>query len=259
MKEILSKFGISDFFIYICPGSIIFVSLFLWIKPDFDSNFWKPHLLAAFLILISVYSLGLILASYNRKAQTQYLLLSQPKKDGWLIKVFRLFWKFSSRHPDRYYAEYTIRIKEQIERLDVPPGLSKITTYWEYLEIYRKLIIDRSTDGNKFIEVEAENYQRRSLFAMGISIAIFLVTIQVIFRVIIIELGSIFEIFNNLNGKLHDIDIIHLIVIASIGIIASIGLRQVAFRMFIIELYLTACMRYPVDEEPSTIIIGECG
>jgi len=252
MKEILEKFGISEFFSYICPGAIILTSLLLWIKPNFKTNIWEHDLLVTFFILIFAYTLGLILSSYNRTAEIRYLLSSQRLQKGLLQTVLmyamRLFWRFSSRPPDRYFTEYNLQILEGLERLGVTSDLQNITTSWERLKIFRTLIIDRSSDDNKVIENEADNFQRKSLFAMGVSIALFLLAIQAIFRLIIFDIFNIFKTANNFSGIIPDIGTVILLAISVLGIIASLELRQVAFRLLNIELYLTTCMRYSSDE-----------
>ena len=64
MKEILEKFGLSEFFAYICPGVILLSSLALWKWPDFTSDFWKQQAVVLLLGFILSYILGLILASF---------------------------------------------------------------------------------------------------------------------------------------------------------------------------------------------------
>lgn len=122
MKEILEKFGLSEFFAYICPGMLSLFSLTLWKWPDFNQPFWNREVLAAISILILSYTLGLILASLNHIAWTRYPRSTQEDRSGFLRKIranviLFLLYHFPPPRSASFTVEAGLRITEDLVRL----------------------------------------------------------------------------------------------------------------------------------------------
>ena len=125
MKEIAEKIGLSDFFAYICPGTILLFSFVLWMRPDFKSPPWelilKQQFLAILLFSILAYTLGLLLSSVNQMMQVRYYRLDLREAGG----IFRQAWRrtirflyyFPSPRMTPQLVDANLRIAEDLERL----------------------------------------------------------------------------------------------------------------------------------------------
>lgn len=249
MKEILEKFGASEFFAYICPGVILLTSLALWTELHFGSLFWKQQALVIILVLIISYILGLMLASFNDRAQAHY-----PHPTSGRGRVCQ-GWQSAIRLPDRFPAspsfaraivEANLVVAQDLERLSGISGLSSFASPWDRLVIYRALKAGRVGDKGLSILVAADTYHRRCLFCMGMALALLLVAIQSLLRFLLLILPCI---LGSWHSAFPPVSSSWLIVLGLFGVWASFELRQVAIRLWGLERYLTASLSLPEMEK----------
>ena len=233
MKEVLEKFGLVEFFAYICPGLILLTSLALWTRLNFDAPFWKQEALVIVLVLILSYILGLILASFNDMSQRQYHRS---------IGAIRILYSFPSPRFTPSVVQANLTIAEDLERLAGGGGLSSLASPWDRLVIYRALVASRLGDRGKAILAEADILHRRFRFAMGVALAVFLVAIQSFFRLILVVLGFFLDAILTWNSMLPSVSPILLLCITAIGLWASFELRRFAIRMWELERYLSSSL-----------------
>lgn len=254
MKEILEKFGLSEFFAYICPGLLLLSSLALWKRPDFTSDFWKQQAVVLLLGFILSYILGLILASFNHIAWTRYPRLNQEYQGGFLGKLRRgmnlLLYHLPLPRSTDSIAEASLRIADDLVRLSRIGGLSSLADPLEWLSVYRTLVADEVGEKRKAVLTEADTLHRRCLFCTGVALAVYLTAIQALIRLILYLSGKAFveSIFTSWNKTLPLISPFWLAAITIFGLWASFELRQVAIRMWELERYLTASLAAPVVE-----------
>ncbi len=254
MKEILEKFGLSEFFAHICPGGILLSSLALWAQLKFDSPFWNREVLVAISVLLLSYTLGLILASFNRMALVRYLRSAPAERRGFLRKIragtIRLLYHFSLPRFTSSNVHANLRIAEDLARLAGVDSLPALAGPWDGLVIYRTFVADRVGERGKAILTEADTFHRRFLFSMGVALAVYLLAIQALIRFILHFFGKAFHesIFTSWNQTLPAISPFWLAAITIFGLGASLELRQIAIRMWELERDLTESLIPPVEE-----------
>ncbi len=254
MDKIFEQYSLSELFAYVCPGTILLSSLLFWVDPKFNSSFWQREFVAIFLLLVSSYILGLILASYNRIAEFRYernKLSKTGKRFGIFTKILDLIFTFAASRKPKVVVKMTTNLKANIydnihnlpDRLSAPiDGLSRLCS-WEWLQMCRTLLANYTGEKHKAILAEAERLHRRFLFSMGVALALFLVAFQALLRFIIFALGNFWDFLNQWCNTLPNVNPFLLIIIAVLGFWSSSEMRRIADNISYRELYLIAnCM-----------------
>lgn len=250
MKSILERLELSDLFAYICPGVILITSLALWIEVDFGSSFWKQQVLVGIVILIVAYTLGLIVASLNYRAQVGYLGAAGRLPEHRAGRIWERVKSFFYPQPIRRFSPQMVRgivrISNELERLSGQVGLSDLIDPWDWPVVYRTFMADRVGEENRSVLTEAETLRRRFLFAMGVSLALYLLGMQSLLRIFLYDVGAFVKSVRAFSeSSFPSIGPLNLVVITVLGLWASYLLRQVAIRMWELERYLTASLAQP--------------
>lgn len=247
MKEIIERFGLSEFFAYISPGIILLSSLGLWAKPDFTSAFWKQEFLVIVIFLILSYTLGLILVTINNIGLTRHLRKSIKKRKGILSKIWGwvicFFSPFLSPHFTPSIVDANLRIAQDLIRISGIGGASAYVNPLDWLVIYRVMKADYVGENCKLVLSEADTFHRRFRFSMGVSLALFLLAIQSILRLFLFCLETFYESIRTfINNAFPSINYFWLIVLIIFGLWSSFTLRKFAIQMWDLERYLTVSL-----------------
>jgi len=260
MKDILEKFGLSEFFAYLCPGAILVCSSALWAAPGLNdllgSKLEKHPLVVVLLLVVVCYALGLIVTFWGSSGAHRYVRAHRVRRlCSSKLRERLTFWplRFCCGIPVPVDNEATVeghlRMSQDLTRYAGLPGLSALETPWDRLSLYRTVMTDRLGKGASAILSEADAIHRRFLFAVGVALALFLVALQSG----LLALSSLhgvrpFSVWIAQLGLPHLDQRLALFLLATLGILASILLRRVAGRLWEQELLLT-CSLTRIDPE----------
>lgn len=238
MKDILDKFGVTEFFAYLCPGVIVISSLALWIQPEFDrvvgSDLAEQQLVMAFLLLIVAYALGFVVAWWSNWGTAYYILTSykegNPVRGSWLRSKL-LLWSLWLFHWFPLPQSNTVGARTLIaDRIVVYSQMETSigTNPWEMMSIYRAFVAGRVGNVGSPILSEAATIHTRLLFALAVNLAILLCAAQSFARLLLPDLDG-----------LPDVSVSLLSAIGVLGVVASFALRLIAAQLWEQELLLT--------------------
>jgi hypothetical protein len=187
MKELLDKFGLTEFLAHICPGSIALSALVLWMNPTFlDKLFAKiaaNSVVSTALLLMAAYAVGLTLAvlsvvgeeSFNATSVPEFRRLGSVRAFG---KFLAWLWLWINHgfpklpDGDRANDDMMLARTEVMAALDSFPArdLFSLMQYTsDQLLFFRTLFQDRHKDRAAVTLNLAETVHRRILFALGVS------------------------------------------------------------------------------------------
>ena len=242
MKDILDKIDLFEFFTYVCPGIVILFSVGLWHWPDFKSGFWNQKVIVILLGFILTYTFGLIINSYIDVALYRYshakLKRGKNFRQKILDRVNIIIYKFASPTIDHLTVDANSDIENELEQLSGIIETLQIASPWNRLVIYRTFIADKFGERCPAVLKQAQRVHRRFRFSMGVSCAILLLSIQLIILMYI----EVFQQFPNQSWIYFSPQLLKFLVFTIISLLVSLSLRQMAFRMWKLELYLTSSL-----------------
>ena len=243
MKEVLERIGLVDLFAYVCPGVIVLLSFTIWARPDPKSELWKQQALIGVVAVLLAYMIGMILSSsyvqrLDARARARDHRGARSTLAAWL-------WPVPAPRITPEMVEVNLKINDEVGRLIGIPGLSRLTTPWEFLVLYRTLMVDRVGDKAKTVLSEADAFHRRFRFCVGTSLALSLVALQAATR-----LGlAVLQALGRLAGlgtwtcdgpaaglatwpcPLPGVSVWLLLVLIAVATLSSAVLRQIAVHM----------------------------
>jgi len=254
VKEVLERFGLIELFGYLSPGVILLFSFTLWIKPEFSRLLGQELANQQFIIgsslLVLAYALGMVIAWFSSAGSDLYLRVTDAGTilnqigGSWLRRMYvtvsrwLLFPFFRIAVPEGgttlgkdSLTERKIEISEDLRRFTHIQGLSVLESQWDLLAIYRIVVSDVAGEKATPLIAEAESVHSRMLFAMGVSLTLWLIVIQLI-------LSLVFSLYS-WSDQLPDIAMPLAISMIILGVLGSFGLRWVASRWWQYELILT--------------------
>ncbi len=262
MKDILQKFGPSELFAYLCPGAILVCSSALWAAPGLNtllgSKLEKHPLVVVFMLIVVCYALGLIVTFWGSSGADKFVRAHRIRElcGSKLRERLTLWWlRFLHGIPlplaNEATVEANLRISQDLTRHAGLPGLSALESPWDRLTLYRTVMADRLGEGASAILSEADATHRRFLFAVGVALALLLVTLQSILLFALSYLRGVQPLSRWIaQAGLPHVDE-RLLLLAGLGLLASLLLRRVAGRLWEQELLLTCCLtRIDPEEAP---------
>lgn len=255
MKDILEKFGLSEVFAYLCPGVILVSSSALWAAPSLDkllgSKLEKYPLVVVLILIVVCYALGLIVTFWGSNGADRYVRAHRVRKwRGSTLRERLTLWRLRFLHglpfplENEATVEANLRISQDLTRYAGLPGLSALESPWDRLSLYRTVMTDRLGDGASAILAEADATHRRFLFALGVALALLLVTLQSVLLFVLSSLRGVrtLSLWIAKSGLPHVDERLALFFLAGLGLLASLLLRRVAGRLWEQEFLLTSSL-----------------
>jgi hypothetical protein len=245
VKDLIDKFGLNEFIVFLCPGVFFLCSLTLWVRPDFsyivgEKLADKPAVVGPVLLVLA-YTMGLLLSSWSVQGAQLYLRLAYRRHSkvatvwqqaSWCCLIFVHGLRTPYINPG--LVRQQMRISTALARYGGLFGVSGLETPWDRLTIYRTLVSGRLSAAGLPILQETETVHRRLLFTLAMAFVFLLIAVQAVARWII----------ERRNPSLHfpAIPAPVLPTLAIVGLLASIGLRLIASRWWERELLLTCSL-----------------
>jgi len=262
MKEVIEKLGLTEFLAYLCPGIIVLMSTFLWVRPDLigivGQEIARNQIIMGVSFLLLSYSAGLIIASWAAAGAHLFIRTRMGTPEGThkiLITLIPLWWFHWLAVPrqTRNIVEGRLRIAEGLDSYGGLPGLSILLSPWDNLTTYRIIMFNRMPDKAEPLFKEADAVRGRRLFALGVGLASMLLSSEALLRLLMAIVARLrpASLFSRLlENHLPPASAAVLLSIAVIGIAASFGLRQVAGRSWEYELLLTCSVARLAEQFP---------
>lgn len=262
MREFLQSLSATEIFAFVPPGAIVLASISLWrsvdLSPLVGSQLANQPLAIAVLVLILAYALGMIVHSISTAGSDLYVHGRYRRSRIRRVVNGLLLWpafRFHVPALDQLDVEsrmQTLRYleKKQFKRWGIPPMERVIRrggypdSMWEFQEAYRTLIAGRVPARDQSTFMEAMATHRRLLFALGVSFAFFVVSLQAVIRLGIHYIIYYAPRWESLDAffiwadALFSISLPLLYAILVLGLLASFALRQVGTRLWQQELFL---------------------
>lgn len=262
MKDLLDKFNLNEFLAYISPGVVIILSIGIWYSPILNDSFWNQELLLLSIGLIVSYTLGWIVASYNLMAFVRYLRTSGIRERRLPVRILtgltRAIFVFSSPRINPPIVKANLKIEEGLEKISREIGLPVLADPnvlpADRAVAFRNFVSGRVGQIGEGVILQADYYHKRFLFSIGMAVALLIFSIQMVLRLVVdfynaissmSQLMSLVNCWNNeCPSMVPDWFIAPhgAIIISVVGVWVSFELRQVAFRMWELERYLTASL-----------------
>lgn len=257
MKDLLEKLDLVEFFAYLCPGIIVLSSIILWtpnLAAVFGEELAKHEVLVIIILLVISYAFGVMIASWSGAGADYYVRTynnEQKQPTGWRRPVWwviLLFHWLPVPQSGRALVEKQLQIFESLEQHTGLQGLPILQNPWERLATYRILVSGKVGDKGRPILTEAEWVHRRLLFALGVALALLLLSLQTILRLLLLGLHKLKlfalgpEDFIAWVNSLPAINLLTLLILAAFSLAASFGMRRIAARWWQYELLLTCSL-----------------
>ena len=252
MKDLIDKFGLNEFIVFLCPGVFFLCSLTLWVRPDFayivgEKMADKPAVVGPVLLVLA-YTLGLLISAWSVQGAQLYLRLAYHRRSNtksplwgkvadptvWYCLAFVHGLRTPRTNPG--VVRQQMRISAAMALYGGLFGVSRLETPWDRLTIFRTLVSGRLTAIEQPILLETEAVHRRLLFTLAMAFVAFLIAAQAVARSII-ELHP-----KSRQLYLPAVPPPMLPTLIVVGFLASVGLRLIASRWWERELLLTCSL-----------------
>lgn len=263
MGDLLEKFGLTEFFAFLCPGVVVGTSALLWINPKLSNLLGKEladqQVVVGLLLLVASYTVGMVVSSFGTGGSYLYLR-NKRKIDGgvgsnglWRQMILYLsmiplvlFWipdpKLSTR-ANRSIIEANLRISEDLETFGGLQGQVVARSQWDLLSTYRAVMSGRVGEVGRPIVAELEAMHRRVLFALGVSAALLILAVVAVSKIFLpfalLQFGW--------SPQPPEIGFPSLLAIAIGATLGCFLLRLVAGHWWLAELFLTRALTVARD------------
>jgi hypothetical protein len=232
VKDVLSRFGFSDFLTLVCPGLLVLLSFAVWIPESVWQNQLREidpkkldSVLLAVLIVVLAYAFGLVASVLASEiAIWRAYLVSRPEA--------RLLWPFTGflwllqgtlDFPLRKMSVVTTLLTLGGRLAELSGGEDRLPiSPYELVNAYRVFVSGQAVETARPLVDEAEQVCRRRIFGQGMALVLALLAVQAV-------CVALFRRWHPVVFAL----------IAFLAVLASFGLRLAAARLWEQELLYT--------------------